>query len=328
MSLIEYLPAIYQDPSDGEELGAAQFLIRFLWAFERILVSGAPLAPPEGETGGSRTDLHAPHGGGVTPSGVAGARVRNDEVGGGSAHSGGEDDRTSQYERAPRPHAGGATTTSEGYAPVRDEEVAGWSAPSGRRDVRTGPYERGPRPHGSAGHRLSALDDQFPAIEDEIAGLFRYFRAAEAPDAFLPWLANWVALALRTDMSLVRQRRLLANAARLYRIRGTRRGLEEVLKLYLDAMPSITDEDQPSLQILDHSHVGVDTFLGGGASFVFEVKLAFAVREERFVSEQLQLAREVLEFERPAHTSYQLVDIYPRMQLGVQSTVGVETILA
>ena len=166
------------------------------------------------------------------------------------------------------------------------------------------------------------------SLEDEIARIHLLFDAERTPEAFLYWLAGWVALTLRSDLSPSRQRRLLANIARLYRIRGTRRYLEEVLKLYVEALPSVTDEDLPSLQIAVHSTVGADTYLGGGPSFLFQVKLAFSQKESDFVARQRQLAREVIELERPAHAWYELRVIFPRLELGVHSTVGVDTVLA
>jgi phage tail-like protein len=218
MSLLEYLPAIYQDPTEGSDPGqGAQFLNQFLAAFERVMLSGQGDAPRE-----------------------------------------------------------------------------------------------------------AALEP----LEEEIARIHLLFDAESTPEEFLHWLAGWVALALRSDLSPPRQRRLLANIAHLYRIRGTRRYLEEILKLHLDALPSVTDEDLPSLQIARHSTVGTDTYLGGGPSFLFQVKLAFSQKENDFTARQRQLAREVIELERPAHTWYELRVIFPRMQLGVHSTVGVDTVLA
>jgi phage tail-like protein len=179
-----------------------------------------------------------------------------------------------------------------------------------------------------AGVRRESQPEAFAALEDEVAALHVFFDPAETPEAFLAWLAGWVALAWRSDLDPSRQRRILANTVPLYRIRGTRRGIEEVLKLYLDAMPSVTDEDLPQLQIAVHSTVGGDTYLGGGPSFLFQVTLAFPRQDPEFVERQNRLAREVVDLERPAHTSYSLRILYPRFCIGVNSTVGVDTVLA
>lgn len=178
---------------------------------------------------------------------------------------------------------------------------------------------------GRGAHRESTTDPR--ALEAEIVGIHALFDPETTPESFLKWLAGWVALGLRSDLSVLKQRRLIANIAHLYRIRGTRRYLEEVLKLYLEGMPTVTDEDRPGLQVATHSTVGVDTYLGGGASFLFQVKLGLSRRDEEFVAKQRRLAREVIEMERPAHTWYELRVVFPRFQVGVQSTVGVDTVL-
>jgi len=166
------------------------------------------------------------------------------------------------------------------------------------------------------------------SLQDEVAHIDRLFDPRITPEPFLNWLAGWVALALRSDLSESRQRQLLSNIAPLYRIRGTRRYLEEILKLYVDALVSVTDEDLPSIQVATHSTVGVDTYVGGGPSFVFQVKLAFSQKEDDFVTRQRRVAHDVIELERPAHTWCELRTIFPRLQLGVHSTVGVDTVLA
>jgi len=116
--------------------------------------------------------------------------------------------------------------------------------------------------------------------------------------------------------------------ANLYRIRGTRAYLEEVLRVYLEALASVSDTDLPGLQVAARSTIGEDTYLGGGPPFLFQVTLAFTRHDPAFVEQQTQLARDVIEVEKPAHAWYKLVVIFPRLRLGVHSTVGVDTVLA
>jgi len=42
---------------------------------------------------------------------------------------------------------------------------------------------------------------------------------------------------------------------------------------------------------------------------------------------QVQIAREVIELGKPAHTDYELAIVSPILQLGVHSTIGVDTLL-
>lgn len=84
-----------------------------------------------------------------------------------------------------------------------------------------------------------------------------------APAEFLDWLSGWVALSLRADIDEERQRVVIANAVRLYRLRGTKAGLEEIVSLYTTLGASIA-EATPPLQIGVHSTVGFDTAIDGG----------------------------------------------------------------
>src|SRR6266568_9451181 len=69
------------------------------------------------------------------------------------------------------------------------------------------------------------------------------------PD-FLPWLAGWVALSLRTDLPLEIQRRLIAEIVPYYLSRGTRSGLERILRLTTGIESIFVDEPKhPPLQI-------------------------------------------------------------------------------
>jgi phage tail-like protein len=166
------------------------------------------------------------------------------------------------------------------------------------------------------------------ALEEQIARIPLLFDADSTPEEFLPWLASWVALGLRAELDLARRRKLVAQIAHLYRIRGTRTYLEQLLKLYLEALPSVIDAELPALQIARHSTVGEDTYLGGGQAFLFQVTLAFARRDTQYVESQRRLAREVIDLEKPAHTWYDLKVVFPSFQVAGSSTVGVDTVLA
>lgn len=171
-------------------------------------------------------------------------------------------------------------------------------------------------------------EDDKSSLQQEITAISQLFDAQNTPEEFLDWLSDWVALSLHHRLSVQKRRRLLARIANLYRIRGTRIYLEELLRLHLDVLASASDTDFPDFQIATHSTIGEDTYLGGGPPFLFQVTLAFPNRNPVFVEQQLRLARDVVEKEKPAHAWYKLNAIFPRFRLGVHSTLGVDTVLA
>jgi phage tail-like protein len=162
-----------------------------------------------------------------------------------------------------------------------------------------------------------------------LAGLERYFTplaassGLQAGSEFLEWLAGWVALSLRQDATEAQQRRLVANAVSLYRLRGTAAGIQGVLAAY-DIGVEI-DEDLEAMQIGVHSTIGVDTRIDGGAPHVFRVRAHVADPGERVTLAQRITA--IVDAEKPAHTTYQLTIDTPVLQIGVTSTIGVDTVL-
>ena len=80
---------------------------------------------------------------------------------------------------------------------------------------------------------LQPFEDVFAEFEALLATVDRYFAPALTPaEDFLPWLATWLALALDEDWDETKRRRLVSEAAELYRWRGTVRGLRRYLEIY------------------------------------------------------------------------------------------------
>jgi phage tail-like protein len=175
------------------------------------------------------------------------------------------------------------------------------------------------------------LDGIQTAAGPQLAGLERYFTPqAAAPDLqtepqFLPWLSEWVAMALRQDATEAQQRRLIANAVSLYRIRGTAEGIRQVLAAY-DIGVEI-DEDLEAFQIGVHSSLGDDTRINGGAPYAFRVRAHLPVPDPTQRHLLTQRITAIVDAEKPAYTFYELSVDSPRMQIGVTSTIGVDTML-
>jgi phage tail-like protein len=169
--------------------------------------------------------------------------------------------------------------------------------------------------------------DDIKGLGEEVARLHLFFDPWETSEDFLPWLASWAALSLREELSSQRKRKLLAHIIPLYRIRGTRKYLEEVLTLCVDVLVSVIDAEVPAMQVGTHSTVGDDTYLGGGAPHFFRVRLMAPKLNAEELERQSRMAHGVIELAKPAHTYYELDVVSPRMQVGVHSTVGFDTVL-
>lgn len=135
-----------------------------------------------------------------------------------------------------------------------------------------------------------------PGLETTIGRIASYFDPAATDDEFLPWLAGWVALSLRADWDKPTCRGFIARIAPLYRLRGTPAGLQQMLALYTGEPVEIYDafDDPP---------------------YFFEVKLTLSVADPALLQSKQQIARAIIDQEKPAHTFYALQIAVPTMRL-------------
>lgn len=67
---------------------------------------------------------------------------------------------------------------------------------------------------------------------------------------FLPWLASWVGFELDESLPVHQQRELVRRAIRLYRTRGTRAGVEEMVRVLTSAPVRIRERLRPGPAVL------------------------------------------------------------------------------
>jgi phage tail-like protein len=175
-------------------------------------------------------------------------------------------------------------------------------------------------------HPTDKPDICYQGLEEMIGGLARFFDPDRTPTEFLEWLSGWSALVLRADLTPESQRLFIAKAAWLYSLRGTKRGLAEVISIYTQSVPDIFEGGTP-FQVGVHSTVGVDTVLDAAAPHFFSVVLHLATFVGEEIKRIIQVVRAVLDMEKPAHTFYALTYDTPSMQIADHSTVGVDTLL-
>lgn len=81
---------------------------------------------------------------------------------------------------------------------------------------------------------LSLFESFFVDIEEEIDGITKYFDPQGVPARYLSWLGSWLAIEADETWTESRKRELIKKAPALYKMRGTREGLMEILKLYVE----------------------------------------------------------------------------------------------
>lgn len=149
-----------------------------------------------------------------------------------------------------------------------------------------------------------------------IGQLHAYVSPDTAPEAMLPWLAAWVELVLDENWPLERRRELVGRAAELYRWRGTRRGLAAYLRIFTGSAPAIEEpggepaplpDDVQRAQPADDERPARLLPLGAAdrrplAPLTFRIVTTVADATPA----GLDRLHQIIEAEKPAHTSYTL----------------------
>ena len=151
------------------------------------------------------------------------------------------------------------------------------------------------------GRFLKIFESILTPIEEVIEYIHLYFDPKIAPEGLLQWLASWVNLVLDEGWPLEKRRQLIGSAVELYRLRGTRQGLTEYLRIYTGVLPVIT-EQMAGFKLGEASQLGWSTMLGEGQDHCFTVSLE--LDESSWVD--LERVRAIIESEKPAHAAYHL----------------------
>ncbi len=156
------------------------------------------------------------------------------------------------------------------------------------------------------GRFMKIFEQAFQPVIDSFNVMWANLDPLTSPQALLPFLAHWVAWPHDSIWNLKQQRRLIRRAVELYRWRGTRKGLRLYLHLYT-GLPldeehiSITEPFGQSF-ILGEAKLGT-AVLAGGKSFHFVVRL----RSDRPNRIHEELVRQIIEQEKPAYCTYELL---------------------
>ncbi len=168
------------------------------------------------------------------------------------------------------------------------------------------------------GRYLMLFESFWRPLEKQIDKIYYYFDPQLTPSSFLPWLATWSDLALDERWTEAQQRKLLASAARLFRIRGTRQGLLEHLEIYTGRKAVITEHRANNLRLGKEAKFGPSIALGRSNrphSFTVYLRLppvALAAGEDETLRRRKEQERRrtidsIIEADKPAHTTYALV---------------------
>ncbi len=97
-------------------------------------------------------------------------------------------------------------------------------------------------------------------VVEKVEALPSLIDPINADPRFLPWIASWVNFEFDAALTIQEQRELVRRAIRLYRMRGTREGVEEMVKVLTSAPAQIIECEKPPPAVLG------GCYLAGGAT--------------------------------------------------------------
>ncbi len=170
------------------------------------------------------------------------------------------------------------------------------------------------------------------SVTKKIDGMYKYFHPLECPPDFLPWLASWVALTIDTDWPEIKKRTLIRRAAHLYRNRGTRRAMIEILDIFVGKRPKIIENKWPytGFRMGVTSAIGEDTIVLPPINLDHCFIVQLPIPPEDVTEEMVVKIHNIINHEKPSHTTYflqfksEVAKAKPQvfMQIGAVSTIG------
>jgi phage tail-like protein len=146
---------------------------------------------------------------------------------------------------------------------------------------------------------LDALDEVLAPVFLTLDGFPAYLDPWLTPADFVPWLAGWVGLALDPAWPMGRRRAAIAQAAELYRWRGTAVGVAAAVELATGVSPEVTESGGATWSA--RPTAGPTTGPGPPADPGAAPYLLVRLRVPAGAAPDLNAARRAVDLSAPAH---------------------------
>ncbi len=169
---------------------------------------------------------------------------------------------------------------------------------------------------------LAVFETVLQKIENQIEETPKQIDAKQTSSEFLPWLSTWVGAVKDENWPENKWREFLSRAAILYRHRGTKKELEEIISIYT-GKPPVEIVERALLKTGNKEYQTLlDTLFGDKYSFCVLLRKHQAKTEtDRKVIER------IIESEKPAHTVGGYVVLENKIYLDWHTYLGLNTYL-
>ncbi len=112
------------------------------------------------------------------------------------------------------------------------------------------------------GRYLMIFERMLQPIESRINNIWDYFDPKLMPPNILAYMANVLDLDFDPNWPEERRRRMVAMGIQMHRLRGTKRGLQQILEIYTGGQVQIIERTAQSMKIGAGSQLGIGMALG------------------------------------------------------------------
>lgn len=186
-------------------------------------------------------------------------------------------------------------------------------------------YQEDPKSSDFLERFLSLFGTFISEMDENIHLISKYFDIDAVGGEFLKWLGSWLGIAGDEGWSSDQLRSYIKQAPELYKIRGTRKGLEKLVQIYTGEKPIIIEYFQ-----IKHLRNNLElkeliSQLYGDNPYSFCV----LVKPENVSTEKKRLfLQKMIDEEKPAFTDAKVVVLEPWIYMGTHSYLGINTYLS
>jgi phage tail-like protein len=205
---------------------------------------------------------------------------------------------------------------------------------------------------------LSIFQTEFDGLDYRIDRIWQLFNPGSIPPKDLGWLASWLGVVVNPAWSNSKLRSIIKNAFTAQCLSGTIAGLTQAVQDYVGVKPVVVEHFQlrqwtvlssgasldsgtrlwsqafyKRLQIASNSQIGNFQLVSDPAPDVepmnwdahqFTVMFVASPYGSGDIEQQIS---QVVEREKPAHTQASICPLLPRFRVGVQSTIGTDSVV-
>ena len=172
---------------------------------------------------------------------------------------------------------------------------------------------------------LSLFKTFYSANEHQIGRLEKFFDADVVSGDFLRWIGSWLAVAVDENWAEEKVRRLIKKAPRLYKKRGTREGIQEILKIYTGEKPFVIEQFQLRCGATEKYYEDLLNRLYGTDPYEFCILIKPFLVE---TTDQRSTVKKIVDSEKPAYTRANVIMLEPWISLDLYTYIGVNTYLS